>query len=140
MTAPRTPLDEFRAGDEAKLTKLLGLKPSSAAPAQPTHPEPMDIDAIQGELDAFLHRGGRLGDRDYKSPRGTSSGLMVLPNGTYGGEFNDEEVAAMLDAQKKLNQAKEMVRMRRLLESQGNLAQQRPDASAVRPRADGGQR
>lgn len=126
MTAPRTFLDQMQDADDERISRLIGLKPASGVPPK-TRPDPMDIPAVQGEMDAWSRRGGLIHDDKI-------GGGVKLPGGTYGGQFSDEEDAAFHDAQSKMEHAKREARFAPLIAAMKQAMAARPDATSRTPK------
>lgn len=104
----------------------LNLYPRKGPLPASSAPQPMNIPAVQSEMDSWLHRGGRMSPEQSKI-----GGGLPMPGGTYGGEFSDEDFAAYLDAAKKLGFAKGMQHLQPLIAAHGQMSQ-KPDATATR--------
>lgn len=122
MTAPRTFLDQMQQGDDDRIAKLIGLKSAQGATAN-SRPTPMDIPAVQQEMDAWLHRGGKIPDDD------TIGGGIKMPGGTYGGQFSGEEDAAYHDASAKMEDAKRHARFAPLIAAMKQTMAAKSDAT-----------
>lgn len=89
-------------------------------------PPPPDIPALSAEMAAWLKRGGIISPNDKLAEYG-----IHLPNGTrVGGEFSDEEMAAYMDAYRKLEAMKLQANLAPVVRTALARAQQRPDALA----------
>ncbi len=89
----------------------------------------MDIPATEQEMEAWVHRGGKMPPNDPLAEYG-----IKTPGGLFGAEFSDSDWAAYLDALKKLGHAKGLQQFSEHLKAANlNTPAVRPDATAVTP-------